>query len=551
MQKYYDCIIIGGGPAGLSAAIYTARANCRTLVIERNNIGGQTAITSDVANYPGIPHVDGTVLTKTMQQQAQQFGAEFLFASVTKIQPGNLFQQVHTDKGMFLSLGLILATGASPRMAGFQGEAEFRGRGVSYCATCDGAFFQGKSVFVIGGGHSAAQEALFLSKFASHVTMCIRRDRFSCPPSMANRVLTCSNIQVRFQTELIEAGGDTLLRYVILRDKATGTEIRHTAPKGTSLGIFVFAGYTPETALFPPEITLTQNDYLQTDKQQRTNLPGIYGAGDVCEKPLRQIVTAVSDGAVAATTAEHDLVKLRERYHLPIFFQIQPGQPKVHSVQSDTVRPEKSKYFHSTLDKQLRRIFSRLRHDLWIHIHYSSASSLRFVRTVCDMSPHLHWRIVSSAPSHTIQPTVLEFCSADGTSMRVFFHGIPNGHELQAFATTIYNAAGAGTPLDEVTKDVIQTMTHCQLAVAVMRSCTMCPDTVIAACRMALLCPEIRTDIYDLKYHPQLQKRHQIMSVPCILLNDNIIGFGKKSIQELIELIQKATAQTNTSSNAY
>lgn len=542
MNHLYDAIIVGGGPAGLAAAIYLARAKFRVLVLEKEQIGGQIAITSDVENYPGILHISGSSLMQNMQRQAIQFGAEIRTAQVLRLSCSGLFKEIVTDQKTFHSLGLILATGAVPRMAGFQGEAEFRGRGISYCATCDGALFQDMDVFVIGGGDSAAQEALFLAKYARKVIMCIRRDQFSCAKSLAEQVLAHPNIEVRFQTELVAVQGDQMLRSALLRHCVTGETVEYTPADGKSFGVFVFIGYTPETSLFREQLELSERGYLKTDIHQKTSCDGVYGAGDVCEKSLRQIVTAVSDGAVAATTLEHVLNARHEMYHIPAF----PVPQKKINTETHPV-PEKkvdsSNFLPIETRGQLEQLFRTLKKPLCIRLHMGSGAlsqkAQRFVREVCELSDFLQWETVPLSKRVENQCPVLEFCQGNGISYGLFFHGIPGGHEMQSFAMMIYNVAGKGLPLDAEVRAAIAALPALHLEIAVTLSCTMCPDTVIAASRFALLNPRVRTDVYVLQWHEKFRKQHGILSVPCILCQGKVIGFGKRSERELLELIQK------------
>lgn len=541
MDHFHDAIIVGGGPAGLAAAIYLARAKYRTLVLEKEQIGGQIAITSDVENYPGILEISGTQLMQNMRQQTMHFGAEIRTAQVIRLTCKGLFKEVVTDQGVFHALGLILATGAAPRMAGFQGEAEFRGRGISYCATCDGALFQGMDVFVIGGGYAAAQEALFLAKYAKKVIICIRRDAFSCAKSLAEQVQAHPKIEVRFQTELVAVQGDDMLRSALLRNRASGETVEYSPPDGKSFGIFVFIGYTPETSLFQEQLELSESGYLKTDADQKTSCDGVYGAGDVCEKKLRQIVTAVSDGAVAATALEHELAARHQTYHIPAF-PVPQKKMSAKKYSASNVPANPSAFLPDTTRAQLEQLFHTLKKNLRIRLHMGSGAlsqkALRFVQEVCVLSDSLQWETVSLAKNQKNQCPVLEFCQEDGTSYGLFFHGIPGGHEIQSFAMTIYNCAGKGLPLDLETRAAITALPAQHLEIAVTLSCTMCPDTVIAASRFALLNSKVRTDIYVLQWHEIFQKQHGILSVPCILCQGKVIGFGKRSERELLQLLK-------------
>ena len=303
-ERFYDVVIVGGGPAGLSAAIYLARACYRVLVIEKEQFGGQITITSEVVNYPGIALTDGKTLTETMRLQAQKFGASFLLAEVTALELKKEIKTITTTQGDYTCFGVLLATGAHPRMVGFKGEKEWRRHGVAHCATCDGEFFTGKELFVIGGGFSAAQESVFLTKYASHVTILIRGEDFSCAKSTADTARNHPKITVLTNTVVDFVDGDSVLQTIQYHNTKTGEVTKRETDAANFFGVFVFAGYAPATELFSEEIDLDEKGYILTDRSQQTNLPGVYAAGDVCQKSLRQVITAVGDGATAATELE-------------------------------------------------------------------------------------------------------------------------------------------------------------------------------------------------------------------------------------------------------
>ena len=249
MENLYDVVVIGGGPAGLTAALYLARARYRVVVVEKNHFGGQITITAEVVNFPGVERTSGAALTETMRKQAESFGAEFLLAEVTELDLSGDVKTVRTGRGDLKCFGVLLATGAHPRMVGFQGEAQFRGRGVAYCATCDGEFFTGKDVFVVGGGFAAAEESVFLTKYARHVTILIRGDGFTCAQTTADAARNHEKITVLTNTVVEEVSGDTALRFIRYRNTKTGQVTKHHAPDGEAFGVFVFAGYEPATEL--------------------------------------------------------------------------------------------------------------------------------------------------------------------------------------------------------------------------------------------------------------------------------------------------------------
>ena len=249
MQNLYDVAIIGGGPAGLTAALYLARAKYRVVVLEKEKFGGQITITHEVVNYPGVERTDGESLTRTMRHQAESFGAEFMLAEVESLDMAGDVKTVKTSRGELKAFGVLLATGAHPRKVGFKGEDDFRGRGVAYCATCDGEFFTGKEVFVIGGGFAAAEEAVFLTRYARHVHILIRKDDFSCAKSVADSAKNHPKITVHPNTQVEEVLGDSVLRAIRYRNTRTGELAEYRAAEGENIGVFVFAGYAPATNL--------------------------------------------------------------------------------------------------------------------------------------------------------------------------------------------------------------------------------------------------------------------------------------------------------------
>ena len=302
-SKHYDAVVIGGGPAGFSAAIYASRASLSVLVLEQGMPGGQIATTDIVENYPGIPNITGSELGDRMRAHAEEAGAAYAYGMVSSLSqaPDHTFR-IETDGASYDASAVIVATGATPRLAGFEGEQVFRGRGVSYCATCDGMFYRNKKVFVIGGGNSACEEALYLSRIADSVEMIVRRDRFRAPQGMVDKVLANEKITVRYQTSIIAVAGERFLGNLTFRDNGSGETYSETYPEG-SVGIFVFAGNDPETELVRAFVDLGPDGGVLTDDQMATRTPGLYCAGDIRSKTLRQVITAAADGAIAGNAA--------------------------------------------------------------------------------------------------------------------------------------------------------------------------------------------------------------------------------------------------------
>ena len=352
--NFYDVVVIGGGPAGLTAALYLARARYRVVVVEKDHFGGQITITSEVVNYPGVGRTSGTELTETMRKQAEGFGAEFLLAEVTGLELSGDIKTVRTGRGDLRCFGVLLATGAHPRMVGFQGEEQFRGRGVAYCATCDGEFFTGKDVFVVGGGFAAAEESVFLTKYARQVTILIRGDDFTCAQATADAARNHEKITVLTNTEVEEVSGDTSLRYLRYRNTKTGQVTKHHAADGETFGVFVFAGYEPATELVRGLAELNDQGYILTDRSQKTTADGLYAAGDVCVKPLRQVVTAVGDGALAATELEHLCAAMQEKTG------IHPKAPVSRAEETAVSTETNSTLFTGGMPAQLHTVFARV-----------------------------------------------------------------------------------------------------------------------------------------------------------------------------------------------
>jgi thioredoxin reductase (NADPH) len=298
----YDVAIIGGGPAGLTAAMYTARSGRKTIIIEKSMPGGQAALTSWIENFPGFPEgVSGPDLMMKFYEQASKFGAEMITEDVLEADLKDDVKVIKTDNRTIEALSVIIATGAQAKKLGVKGEEQFQGRGVSYCATCDGAFFRGKKVAVIGGGDSAVEEAIYLTQFASEVIIIHRRDELRATKVLQKRAMENSKIRFIWNTVVESIEGDKAVEKIILKDVKDGST-REEAVNG----VFVFIGTLPNSDWIKG-IDLNENGYIQTDKFLKTNLPGVFAAGDVREKFLRQVATAVGDGATAAMAAERYL----------------------------------------------------------------------------------------------------------------------------------------------------------------------------------------------------------------------------------------------------
>ncbi|MDC0765298.1 thioredoxin-disulfide reductase [Brevibacillus sp. AG] len=307
-QKIYDVIIAGAGPAGMTAAVYTSRANMSTLMLERGIPGGQMANTEDIENYPGFTSILGPDLSTKMFEHAQQFGAEYAYGEIKEIRDEEPYKRVITGDKEYLTKSVIVATGAEHRLLGVQGEKELSGRGVSYCAVCDGAFFRNKELVVVGGGDSAVEEAVFLTRFASKVTIVHRRDQFRAQKILQKRAFDNEKIEVIWDTELKEIRGEGKVQAVLLENTKTGEQKEYPAD-----GVFIYVGMDPLTASVRPLGITNDAGYVLTDEKMNTKVKGVFAAGDVREKMLRQVVTATGDGSIAAQSAQHYVEELNEK----------------------------------------------------------------------------------------------------------------------------------------------------------------------------------------------------------------------------------------------
>lgn len=295
----YDVIIIGGGPAGLSAGLYSGRAKLKTLLIEKESFGGQVVTTHEVENYPGVLKVTGPELSDTMKEQVKAFGVEIIQESVCEVSLDSEIKVIKTHENEFKSKTVILAMGAKPRLAGFINETEFRSMGVSYCATCDGAFFEGMDIAVVGGGDSAITEALFLTRFVKSIKIIHRREGFRAAKSLLKRAQDHEKIEFITNNVVEEAQGNGILEKLILKNTVTGEKNELDVE-----GCFVFVGLEPINDIIKGKIELDKDGYVLAGEDTKTNVDGVFVAGDLRQKSVRQIITAASDGAMAAIMAE-------------------------------------------------------------------------------------------------------------------------------------------------------------------------------------------------------------------------------------------------------
>ena len=299
----YDVIVIGGGPGGYTAALYAARANLSVAILEKLSPGGQMGTTDVIDNYPGFPQgVNGFELAMQMKEGAERFGAQTQLAEVTQVELAGQVKTIHTSGGDYQARTVVLATGAHPRELGLPGERELRGRGVSYCATCDGMFYRGKTVVVVGGGNTAVADVLYLSRLCEKVYLVHRRDTLRASKVYLDPLQKAENVEFVWDSEVKQLLRDQAVTGVRVRNKKTGEE--RDIPCG---GVFVAVGYLPNTQLYRGQVELDEAGYVLADETTQTNLPGVFAVGDLRKNPLRQVVTAASDGAVAAHFIEEYL----------------------------------------------------------------------------------------------------------------------------------------------------------------------------------------------------------------------------------------------------
>lgn len=311
LEDFYDVVILGGGPAGLTAAIYTARAKLKTLIIEKKEIGGEAAATDIIENYPGFPEgINGHALADRMVQQAKRFGAVVYNGEVMNLDLKSSPKTFLLDGQHVSAHSIIIATGTSPKMLNVPGEKELKGRGVSYCATCDAPIYAGKNIAIIGGGNSGMQEGLFILKFVKSITLVEFMPKLNAEKILQEKFQSHENTTMLLNHQVLSINGEKTVESITVKDRASGEE------KVISIeGVFVYIGLIPNTGLFKGQLKLNQWDYIVTDEKLQASIPGVFVAGDVRDKGLRQVATAIGDGAVAAVSAEHFVEEINSKSH--------------------------------------------------------------------------------------------------------------------------------------------------------------------------------------------------------------------------------------------
>ncbi|WHO86317.1 FAD-dependent oxidoreductase [Limosilactobacillus oris] len=546
-KHLYDLIIVGAGPAGLSAGLYAGRATLDTLILEGDTVGGQVTTTSVVYNYPAVEKVDGTQLMNQMQKQVTDFGVTIAHDQVEKYQLADEVKLLVGKSGQeYRARSVIIATGAQPRTVGFSGENEFRGRGVAYCSTCDGELFSGLQIFVIGGGYAAAEEADYLSRFGKHVTVLVRGDHFSCPPLMAARALNNPKVSVKYNTEVKQVTGDDYVTAATLVNNKTGKEtVYHVDDGDNTFGIFIYVGTKPATEKLQGLVDLNDQGYIKATADGATNVPGVYAAGDVIVKNLRQIITAASDGAVAATAAEQYVTAQKQRQGVPIHTApvktaTQPVGQTTDLEHQEKVSPHQGNWLTTEIDSQLKPIFARLTKPVTLEVNTDgsalSQQLLSFTTEFASLDDHL--TVKTKEGQGELLP-LLKLLDADGQDTGLHYAGIPTGHELNSLVLGVYNVAGPGQTIDPALADRIKRLPAAKIRIGVSLTCHFCPDVVAACQRMASLNPGITATMIDLQHFPDLRKSKKIMSVPATMINDAPVIFGSQSLEQLVAAVEK------------
>lgn len=540
MERIYDVIIIGGGPAGLSAGIYAGRAKLDVLLLEKAVPGGQIRITDEVVNYPGILSTTGAGFGEKAAEQAKNFGVEFATEEVIGMDFSGKIKIIKTTSGEYKTLAVVIATGASPRKLGFPGELEYAGRGVAYCATCDGEFFTGLPVFVVGAGFAAAEEAMFLTKYASKVTVIAREPDFTCAKSIGDKVKAHPKIEVKFHTELIEATGDSQLRHAKFKNNETGEITEYHAPDGDTFGIFVFVGYAPETQLFKGVIDLDPAGFIPTNEDLMSNVEGVYAAGDIRPKKLRQVVTAVADGAIAATNIEKYVQELREELGM---VKEEIEEEKVESSSTN------SRVLDDAIMQQIQGLAERFEKSVQLVVIQDpekaekSAEMLSLVNEIASASDKIQVQHYQKGENPEMEAKiqanflpVVAFLNDKGEYARIKYAVVPGGHELTSFLLALYNVAGPGQAVkEEIQQKATEIDERVNLKIGVSLTCTKCPETVQSAQRIAVENQNVDIEVVDVFGFQDFKKKYDIMSVPAVVMNDKSLFFGQKDIPALLD----------------
>lgn len=558
-QEIYDLIVIGGGSAALSAGIYAGRAMLDTLIIEKDKIGGQVTTTSEIVNYPAIRATTGPELMEDMRLQALDFGVEFTTDEIIDVDLSQTVKTVKSATKTYQAYAVIIATGASARKIGFPGEIEFTGRGIAYCSTCDGEFFQGLDIFVLGGGYAAAEEAVYLTRYGKSVTMIIREPDFTCAKLTAEAAKQHPDIKIVYNTEVKEITGDDFVRKAVFVNNETGEETTYEAPADSTFGMFVFAGNKPSTEIFEGKVELDRG-YVPTNENMETNVPGVYAAGDLRIKELRQIVTAVADGAIAATNAQKYITEEKTKAGLPIVIERMEKRLAKQHAENKEAQPKAEKkpakatsgnntWFPDAMREQLGGIFGKLTKNITLLqvMDSNEEKSLElnsFLTEFALLSDKILLETVEKGTDVEAKygidklPSVVVL-NDQGEYTGIKFSGIPSGHEVNSIVLAVYNVGSAGQPIEEPIVNKIKALPKKKVQIFVSLTCHYCPDVVAACQRIASINHNVEAEMIDIGVFPELKTEKKIMSVPAMIIDDQEIVFGSKNMDEIVEILEK------------
>ena len=545
MERIYDMIIIGGGPAGLSAGIYGGRAKLDVLVIEKESKAGQISLTSEVVNYPGILEISGSELMVQTKKQAQGFGVNFVEEEVVGMDFSQKIKTIKTKNAEYKTLSVVIATGAAPRKLGFPGELEYTGRGVAYCATCDGEFFTGMDIFVIGAGFAAAEEAMFLTKYGKSVTIIAREPDFTCAKSIGDKVKAHPKITVKFNTELTELTGDMKPRAAKFKNNVTGEVTEYKAKDGETFGVFVFVGYAPSSQVFKEHIEIDKFGFIPTNEDLMTNVDGVFAVGDIRPKRLRQVVTAVADGAIAATSIEKYVHDLREELGLK--------KEEKEEEKTTTIATEKEGFLDDALREQLAAVVERFENKVKVVVfkdpnNEESVNIENAVKEIASISDKLEFSSYNAGENKELEAKVkitrtptIAVLDKDGNFSGLKYSSLPSGHELNSFILGLYNVAGPGQKVssEEALEKIKNINKPVNIKIGISLACTKCPKTVQATQRIATLNKNVEMEMINIFTFQDFKNRYDIMSVPAIIIDDQHVYFGEKNVEDMLEIINK------------
>lgn len=551
-EHIYDLIIIGAGAAGMTAGIYAGRAMMDTLILEQKTVGGMAHSTEEIVNYPGLRITSGPKLTDTMRQQAEDFDCKFKSATVTDLNLDGDVKEVICGSVTYKTYSVIIASGTEHRKLGFEGEAEYTGRGVAYCATCDGELFKDKDIYVIGGGFQAAEESIYLTRFAKSVNIVMITDDFTCAKGTAEATKNHPKINIRYSTAVEKIEGSRGIEKIHLKNLSTSETELITAKDGETMGLFVFAGLVPLTAFLQNKVELDKQGYIVTDQNCLTSVPGVWAAGDNRPKELRQLVTSVADGAIAADQAGKYVAELRNKLGLPAIGEGREAKEvkrEENTTTSTSASSENSSkhFIKGDIETQLKGLFSRMEKEVNLEVfteNNSKGEEMKiFMQEVADCGDKikLHFHNDSEATLYNVErfPSVV-LCNQDGTDSSVRFSAVPGGHELTSLALAIYRVSTNSGLEDSQIKLINEKIkSDKKLMIAISLSCHLCPTLVTNAMQLCLASPHVSMEMLDVALFPDIKEQYNLMSVPSMLVNNGEKQvFGPKTIDEIIEILQ-------------